>query len=280
MHITPTGAALGAFITGIDLTRTLGADELAALRAAAVKHKVVFLPDQDISLDDLERLTDQLGGRRDTPYVVGLPDRPMVVRVLREADADIGFGEAWHTDLSYLPAPPAFTLLWSSEVPPKGGDTMWANMAAAYDALDDATKREIAGLKAVHSAIGPYGANGYYAQVQGKTSMQFAPSSEAGAEHTHPVVVRHPESGEPILFVNRTYALRIEGYDEERSERLLKELFLHAVSEPFRYRLQWKPHMLTIWDNRSTQHLAVNDYKGHRRDMFRTTVTGTELKAA
>jgi len=280
MKIEPTGAALGAFIAGIDLTRPLAPDALAAFRAAIVAHKVVFLPDQHISLDDLERLTDQLGGRRDTPYVKGLPDRPMVVRVLREADAEIGFGEAWHTDLSYLRAPPAFTLLWSSEIPPKGGDTMWSNQAAAYAALDDAIKREIADLTAVHSAIGPYGANGYYAQVQGKTSMQFAPSSEAHAEHRHPVVIRHPETGEKVLFVNRTYALRIEGYDAERSERLLKELFLHSVSEPFRYRLQWRPHMLTIWDNRSTQHLAVNDYQGHRRDMYRTTAVGTALEAA
>jgi taurine dioxygenase len=93
-------------------------------------------------------------------------------------------------------------------------------------------------------------------------------------------VIRHPESGERILFVNRTYALRIEGYAPERSERLLAELFLHSVGERFRYRLQWQPHMLTIWDNRSTQHLAVNDYAGHRRDMFRTAVKGTELKAA
>ncbi|MCC6919222.1 MAG: TauD/TfdA family dioxygenase [Alphaproteobacteria bacterium] len=280
MHIAPTGAALGAFITGIDLARPLAPEGLAAFRAAIVAHKVVFLPDQHITLDDLERLTDQLGGRRDTPYVKGLADRPMVVRVLREADAAIGFGEAWHTDLSYLAAPPAFTLLWSSEIPPKGGDTMWSNQAAAYAALDDATKREIANLTAVHSAIGPYGAGGYYAQVQGKTSMQFAPSAEAHAEHRHPVVIRHPESGEKILFVNRTYALRIEGYDAERSARLLNALFLHAVSEPFRYRLQWRPHMLTIWDNRSTQHLAVNDYQGHRRDMYRTTAVGTALEAA
>lgn len=280
LRVEPTGGPLGAFVTGLDLTGALSPDAAAALRAAAVAHKVVFLPDQDISLDDLERMTDALGGRTDTPFVRPLPDRPMVVRVLKEADAKIGFGEAWHTDLSYLPEPPAFTCLWAHEIPPKGGDTMWSNQAAAYDALDEATKAEIDGLHAFHSAGRPYGAGGYYAQVADKISMDIAPSAEADKEFRHPVVVRHPDSGEKVLFVNQTYTIRIDGYDKERSDRLLKRLFLHAVEERFRYRVQWRPHMLTIWDNRATQHFAINDYHGHRREMFRTSVKGAPLQAA
>jgi taurine dioxygenase len=280
MDITPTGGPLGAFVTGIDLTKPLAPEDAVALRRAAMTHKVVFLPDQHLSLDDLERVTDDLGGRTDTPFVTPLPGRPMVVRVLKEADAKIGFGEAWHTDLSYLPEPPAFTCLWSSEIPPKGGDTMWSNQAAAYEALDDATKAEIEHLHAFHSAGRPYGAAGYYAQVKDQISMGIEPSAEADKEFRHPVVVRHPESGERILFVNQTYTIRIDGYDKERSDRLLKRLFLHAVEERFRYRVQWRPHMLTIWDNRATQHFAINDYQGHRREMFRTSVKGDPLPAA
>lgn len=280
MQIEPTGAALGAFITGIDLTKPLLPETAKELRAAAVANKVVFLPDQHISLDELEAVTDALGGRTDTPFVKPLDGRPMVVRVLKEADAKVGFGEAWHTDLSYLPRPPAFTCLWSAEIPPKGGDTMWSNQAAAYAALDDETKAEIDGLYAFHSAGGPYGANGYYAQVQDKLSMEIQPSAEADKEFRHPVVARHPDSGEPVLFVNQTYTIRIDGYDKERSDRLLKKLFLHAVQERFRYRVQWKPHMLTIWDNRATQHFAINDYQGHRREMFRTSVKGQPLLRA
>ena len=280
LHIEPTGGSLGAFVTGIDLTKPLDADTAAALRAAAVTHKVVFLPGQDISLDDLERTTDDLGGRTDTPFVIPLPGRPMVVRVLKEADAKISFGEAWHTDLSYLPEPPAFTCLWSSEIPPKGGDTMWSNQAAAYAALDAETKAEIDGLYAIHSAGRPYGANGYYAQVKDQLSMGIEPSAEADKEFRHPVVAKHPDSGEPVLFVNQTYTIRIDGYDKDRSDRLLKRLFLHAVQERFRYRVQWQPHMLTIWDNRATQHFAINDYQGHRREMFRTSVKGAPLLAA
>lgn len=279
MQIEPTGAALGAFITGIDL-RNLSAAEARDLRAAAVAHKVVFLPDQHIDLDQLEAVTEALGGRTDTPFVKPIDGRPMVVRVLKEADAKVSFGEAWHTDLSYLPEPPAFTCLWSHEIPPKGGDTMWSNQAAAYQALDDATKDEIAGLYAFHSAARPYGAQGYYAQVQDKLSMAIAPSAEADKEFRHPIVAAHPDSGEPVLFVNQTYTIRIDGYDKERSDRLLKRLFLHAVQERFRYRVQWSPHMLTIWDNRATQHFAINDYHGHRREMFRTSVKGAPLLAA
>lgn len=280
MHVEPTGGPLGAFVTGIDLTRPLSTAQAGGLRDAAVKHKVVFLPDQHIDLDQLEAVTDSLGGRTDTPFVKPLDGRPMVVRVLKEADAKIGFGEAWHTDLSYLPMPPAFTCLWSSEIPPKGGDTMWSNQAAAYAALDDETKAEIDGLYAFHSAGGPYGARGYYSQVQDKISMEIQPSSEADKEFRHPVVAKHPDSGEPVLFVNQTYTIRIDGYDKKRSDRLLKKLFLHAVQERFRYRVQWRPHMLTIWDNRATQHFAINDYHGHRREMYRTSVKGAPLLAA
>lgn len=279
MHIERTGTALGAFITDVDLTKPLGVDDASALRAAAVANKVVFLPDQDISLDQLEAVTDALGGRTTTPFVKPLDGRPMVVRVLKEADAKIGFGEAWHTDLSYLAEPPAFTCLWSSEIPPKGGDTMWSNQAAAYAALDEETKAEIDGLYAFHSAGGPYGANGYYSQVQDKLSMAILPSAEADKEFRHPVVAKHPDSGDSVLFVNQTYTIRIDGYDKDRSDRLLKRLFLHAVQERFRYRVQWKTHMLTIWDNRATQHFAINDYYGHRREMFRTSVKGAPLLA-
>ena len=278
--IQPTGAALGAFVTGLDLTRPLSTGDAQALHAAATAHKVVFLPDQDLTLDDLERVTDDLGGRTVTPFVTPLPDRPMVVKVLKEADAKISFGEAWHTDLSYLPEPPAFTCLWSHEIPPKGGDTMWSNQAAAYAALDDETRAELDGLYAFHSAGRPYGANGYYSTVTDQISMGIEPSAEADKEFRHPVVAKHPVTGEPILFVNQTYTIRIDGYDKDRSDRLLKRLFLHAVEERFRYRVQWRPHMLTIWDNRSTQHFAINDYHGHRREMFRTSVKGTPLLAA
>ena len=118
-HVEETGGALGAFITGIDLTRQIDPDVAARLRRAAVMHKVIFLPDQHMTLDDLERLSGDLGGLTSTPFVKPLPDRPMVIRVLKEADAKVGFGEAWHTDLSYLAEPPAFTCLWASDIPPK-----------------------------------------------------------------------------------------------------------------------------------------------------------------
>ena len=157
---------------------------------------------------------------------------------------------------------------------------MWANQAAAYAALDDATKAEIAGLRGLHSAGRAYGTGGYYEKVQDQLSMPIAPSEAAYDVFAHPLVVRHPETGEAVLFANQTYTIAIEGWDKERSDALLKRLFTQGTDMDFVYRLKWRPHMLAIWDNRATQHFAINDYHGHRREMYRTSVAGSALRPA
>jgi taurine dioxygenase len=280
LRVEPAAGALGAFVTGVDLTRELGPGTLAALRAAILEHLVVFLPDQPMSLDDLERLTDQLGGRDVTPFVAPLEDRPYVIRVVKEPDDELNFANAWHTDLSYLPAPPAFTLLHAHEVPDHGGDTLWANQYLAFETLSAGLQRTLRTLDAVHSAGAAYGTGGYLDSVKDKTSMAIEPSPEAYRRQVHPLVVRHPETGREALYVNPVYTMRIDGWTAAESAALLGHLYRHAVNENFTCRLRWRPRMLAIWDNRCTQHNALNDYRGVRREMFRTSVAGAPPVAA
>jgi taurine dioxygenase len=251
--VEPAAGACGAFVSGIDLTREVPSAELTALRAAIVEHLVVFLPDQPMTLDDLERLTDQLGGRDVTPFVRPLDDRPYVIRVIKEPDDELNFANAWHTDLSYLAAPPSFTLLHAHDVPDHGGDTLWANQYLAFETLSSGLQETLRGLRAVHSAGMAYGTGGYLDAVKDKTSMAIEPSADAFRNEVHPVVVRHPESGREALYVNPVYTTRFDGWSAGDSQPLLAHLCRHSVNENFTCRLRWQPQMLAIWDNRCTQ---------------------------
>lgn len=280
LTIEPAAGSLGAYVWGLDLTQPLGAEALAALRHAIVEHLVVFLPDQPMSLDDLERLTDQLGGRDTTPFVTPLEDRPYVIRVVKEAHDELNFANAWHSDLSYLAAPPSLTLLHASEVPSAGGDTLWANQYLAFDSLTEGLKATLLRLRAIHSAGMAYGTGGYLDSVRHKTSMAIAPSADAYRQQAHPVVVHHPESGKAALFVNPVYTTRFEGWSAAESQALLGYLYRHSVNENLTCRLRWRRHTLAIWDNRCTVHNALNDYQGVRREMFRTSVRGSAPRPA
>ncbi|MBI1212068.1 MAG: taurine dioxygenase [Alphaproteobacteria bacterium] len=272
--------ALGAEVLGLDCSTTLSAADVAALRRALIDHLVVTIPEQSMSLDDLERLTDQLGGRMVTPFVKALDERPYVIRVLKERADKLNFANAWHSDLTYLPEPPSFTLLYAHEVPDYGGDTLFQNQYLAYETLSDGLKETLRGLRAVHSAGAAYGTGGYLDSVKHKMSTAIEPSKDAYHEMVHPIVVRHPESGKPALFVNPVYTVRIDGWSHGESQALLQYLYKHALNDNFTCRVRWAKGTLTIWDNRATQHNALNDYHGQRREMFRTSVAGAAPQAA
>ena len=274
LKISPAAGAAGAFVTGVDLSKPLDDEEVAGLRRALLRHQVVALPDQKMSLDDLERLTDALGGRDTTPFVKPMEDRPFVIRILKEKEEKLNFANAWHTDLSYLPAPPSFTLLYCLEAPAVGGDTVWANQHMAYETLSPGLRETLRGLDAVHSAGMAYGTGGYLDGVKEKMSTPIEPSKDAYREHVHPAVIAHAETGRPALFVNPVYTTRISGWSNAESNGLLQHLYRHAVNENFTWRLRWGAGTLAIWDNRSTQHFALNDYHGYRREMVRTSVKG------
>ena len=271
--------SLGAYVTGIDLRDEIEPPQVEQLRQALDQHLVVALPDQDITLDDLERLTDQLGGRDVTPYVTPLDGRPYVIRVIKERTDTLNFANVWHTDLSYLPAPPLYTLLHAAETPPAGGDTVWSNQQLAFDTLSSGLRRQLIGMRAVHSAGMAYGTGGLLDRAKHLSSMAVEPSDDAFATHVHPIVTAHPRTSRPSLFVNGNYTTTIDGWTPAESAGLLGYLYEHSTHQNFTARLRWEPKMLTIWDNRATQHFALNDYPGERREMFRTSVRGEAPEA-
>jgi taurine dioxygenase len=275
LTVEPVAGALGATVTGMDLTEVRDTSQLGDLRQALADHLVVFLPDQDLSLDDLERVTELLGGRDVTPFVAPLEDRPYVIRVIKEPEDVLNFANAWHSDLSYLRAPPAYTLLHAWDVPEHGGDTVWSNQYLAYETLSKGLRVTLDGLRAVHSAGMAYGTGGLLDQFKDLSSMAIAPSDDAYAEHVHPAVAVHPVTGRRALYVNPVYSTRFDGWTKEESHALLGHLHRHSINENFTCRLRWSVKMLAIWDNRCTMHNALNDYAGVRREMYRTSVRGS-----
>jgi alpha-ketoglutarate-dependent taurine dioxygenase len=280
VHVERLSGSCGAIVRGLDLSVAQSPDAVERLMRLLDEHLVVAFPDQRLDLDRLEQLTDELGGRDVTPYVRPVDGRPFVIRVIKEPDDELNFANAWHSDLSYLPAPPAYTVLHARDVPDVGGDTMWANQYAAYETLPAELRTRLLTMRATHSAGFAYGTGGYLERVAGRSSMAIAPSEEAHRTHTHPVVIRHPRTGRSALYVNSVYTTGFVGSDDDESARLLGRLFQHAVHPNLTCRLRWRPDMLAIWDNRCTQHFAINDYPGQRRELYRTSVRGTEPLAA
>ena len=278
--VRPAAGAIGAEVTGIELRRVTDAGQLEPVLAALAEHLVVWLPEQQLTLDDLERLTDLFGGRDVTPYVKPVEGRPYVIRVIKEPTDVLNFANAWHSDLSYLPEPPSLTLLHAHAVPDYGGDTVWANQYRAYETLSAGLRRTLDGLRAVHSAGVAYGTGGLLDSARDLTSMAIAPSPDAYREQVHPAVIRHPVTGRAALYVNPVYTTRFEGWSASESQGLLAHLYRHSVNENLTCRLRWRPGTLAIWDNRVTQHNALNDYAGVRREMFRTSVRGAAPVAA
>lgn len=271
--------ACGAYVTGVDTSRPLSSAQIQTLKEALDEHLVVVLPGQQIDLDSLERFTDELGGRDVTPYVKPLDNRPYVIRVLKEETDELNFANAWHTDLSYLASPPAYTCLHAHQVPAFGGDTMWANQYLAYQSLSEHLKERLAGLTATHSAGMAYGTGGYLEAVAAKSSMQITPSQDAYATHEHPAVISHPRTKRKALFVNPVYTTGFVGLSARDSKALLAHLTTLAVHPNLTCRHRFKAHDLVIWDNFATQHIALNDYPGQRREMYRTSVKGSRPKS-
>jgi len=275
IRITPSGAGLGAGIMGVDLSRALDGETLGAVKAAFARYGIVWFPDQPLDHDQLEALTLQFGDFGEDPYIAPLADRPHILEVRREPDEKVSvFGSAWHSDWSFQETPPAATILHAKEVPPVGGDTLYADTAAAFAALGGGERAKLERLSAVHSATRPYGATGFYATEKGRKGMTIIPSTQADKTHVHPLVRAHPVTGAKCLFVNPVYTIGIEGMDEAEGAKLLGRLFAHMTSEAFVYRHVWKADMLVMWDNARLLHNATGGYDGHRRVMHRTTVAG------
>ncbi len=276
MRILPVAGALGAEVSGVDLAR-LDQAETAAIREAFRDHLVLFFRDQRLTPEQQMDFTRLFGPLQVTPFVKAMDGYPYIVQVLKEADERgiSTFGNAWHADFTSLPEPPLGSVLYALEVPDHGGDTLFANMYAAYDALSHGMKRMLDGVRAIHVGK-PYGTK-YGPPKDVKTSRSIAIERnrpDADAEVAHPVVRVHPETGRKALFVNPIYALRFEDMTEAESQGLLDFLYEHAIRPEFTCRFRWTKGALALWDNRCTLHYAVNDYDGSRRLMHRTMIAG------
>jgi taurine dioxygenase len=274
MRTEPVAGGLGAEISGVDLARLQEA-EFAQIQRAFTDHLVLFFRDQRIGPEQQVELTRRFGPVLRVPYVTHLKEHPDIIAVLKEAEERqiSTFGNAWHSDFSFLEQPPAGSLLYAREVPAFGGDTLWSNMYTAYETLSEGMRRMLVGLKAVHTGK-PYGREGGVG-IKGARSIQITRGDpEADRETAHPVVRTHPESGRKALFVNAIYTTRFEGMTGAESRPLLDFLFEHATRPEFTCRFRWSPGALAIWDNRCTLHYAVNDYDGSRRLLHRTTFAG------
>jgi taurine dioxygenase len=221
----------------------------------------------------MERFAAALGPEGDDPFIASIPGHPRVVEVRREANETTPvFAEAWHSDWSFLESSPAGTLLYGKVIPPVGGDTLFANQYAAYDALPAATKARIATLRGIHSARRSYSPGGVYGERDKGRSMAIRYSERAMATHLHPLVRRHPETGRPALYINLGYTIGIEGMSTTDATALLTELFTHQSQPEFVYRHRWSPGLLTLWDNRCLLHTATGGYQGHQRLLWRITI--------
>ncbi|HPG24487.1 MAG TPA: TauD/TfdA family dioxygenase [Myxococcota bacterium] len=275
LEIEATGQACGARIRGVDLTRPLAAELVAGIRAAWLEHHVLVFPDQPIDDDDLERVTRYFGPFGDDPFLAPIAGRRHVAAIRRDADETTPiFAEAWHTDWSFQATPPAGTCLRSVVLPPRGGDTLFANQHAALDAMPADLRARLEGLQAIHSARLPYAPTGAYGdadQARGR-SMDIRPSEAALAEQHHPLLRAHPETGRPGIFGAIGYIVGLEGLDDADAIPLLKELLAWQTRDAFVYRHVWEPDMLVMWDNRSVLHAATGGYEGHARLLHRTTI--------
>lgn len=273
MEVVPLAPQCGVEVRGVDLARLDDAG-LGRLRGLLDTHGVVFFPEQDVAPEDHIALAERWAGIDVNSYFPSNAAWPQIAEVRKAETQTTNIGGGWHTDHSYDSVPAMGSILIARQTPPVGGDTLFANMAAAYDSLSDGLKATLETLRAVHSADHIYGAEGIYAKTDQAADLK---GQALSARAVHPVVVRHPRTGRRILYVNPAFTLHFEGWTRAESMGLLGHLYTVGMREEFQCRVQWRPGAVAVWDNRLTWHCAMNDYQGHARLMHRITLSGEAL---
>jgi taurine dioxygenase len=273
--VKPLTGALGAEIIGADLRREA---DFPAIRQAFIDHSVIAIRGQELAPEDQLAFARRWGAINVNRFFAVVPEYPEIAVVLKEPDQTAAIGEDWHTDHSYDQIPAMGSILYALETPAVGGDTMFASMAAAYDALSEGLKATLGRLRAWHSSRHAFGA----VVVDAETSQDGRIGNAAAAtqDALHPMVISHPLSGRKGLYVNPDFTTHIDGWSKAESAALLGYLYAHCAKPEFTCRVRWTPGTVTMWDNHATWHKAVNDYHGHRRLMHRVTVDGVELHPA
>jgi alpha-ketoglutarate-dependent sulfate ester dioxygenase len=270
VDVRQVGATIGAEVSGLDLCRPLDDDEVAELATALCEFKVLFFRDQPLTPDQHVAFARRFGTLEVHPFIPANPEQPELVRFAKEATAG-GYENGWHSDVSWRECPSLGAVLHAVEVPPVGGDTLFADMGAAYDGLDQGLRDRIDGLTAVHDYSKVFG---HAVRAEDRTAMRAEyPPVE------HPVVRVHPVTGRRMLFVNRFFTDHIVGLPRDESDDLIDRLASTAETVEYQCRFTWSEHAVAFWDNRSTQHYASSDYWPQRRVMERASIAGERPRA-
>ena len=270
MEVRPIAGAIGAEVHGVDLCAEVSDATIAGIRRAWLEHCVLFFRQQPPTPAQFLGFAKRFGDIVEYPFITGIEGFPEIIPVVKLEHEKTNFGGVWHSDTSYLPQPPMGTLLIAREVPPQGGDTMFANTYLAYETLSGGMKRLLEGLIAVNSSLKADASR--TREDRGKDMRRQDAKKDYVAEH--PVVRTHPETGRKALYVNVAHTLRFKDMTEAESAPLLDFLCQQQTRPEFTCRFRWQVGSIAFWDNRCAQHNPVNDYHGFRRHMQRITLAG------
>jgi taurine dioxygenase len=275
IEVKQIAGALGAEVRGVDLSQDIGNAVFSEIQQALHANLVIFFRDQYLTPDEHKNFGRRFGTLNIHPQYVPLEEHPEVLPVLKEPDETKNIGDVWHTDVSFLEQPSMGSILYAHEVPKAGGDTMFANQYLAYESLSEGMKEMLDGMTAVHSDRVLSNPTNATERNEGRsTRIRDNAMTDEEIANEHPVIRTHVGTDRKCLYVNRPFTVQFSGMTEAESQPLLEFLYAHATRPEFTCRFRWEKHSVAFWDNRCTQHYALNDYHGHRRTMHRVTVNG------
>ena len=275
INVKPLSGNIGAEIDGVNLKK-ISKEQFKEIKKVFGKYGVIFFRNQNLSPEEEIIFAELWGEININRFFTNLEGYPKIALVSKEPDQKKNIGGAWHTDHTYDLEPAMGSILFAHQVPKKGGDTLFSSMYAAYETLSDGLKDTLKNMYGRHSSRHVFGTS--RAERNDDTVGRIINSDKAKQDAIHPVVITHPQTGKKALFVNPTFTLGFDGWSDEESKPLLSYLYSHATKPEFTCRFKWEEGSIAFWDNRSTWHLAVNDYHGQRRLMHRITINGTRLK--
>ena len=270
MKVRALSPTMGAEVTGINLGVPLDKSMIGDLRAIWLEYQMIVIRAQDLTPTQQLGFAKTLGEPDIYPFLNGLDGFPMITEVLKREDETVNFGGVWHSDTTYQSCPPMATLLYAKELPPIGGDTLFANQYAAFERLSQPLRDVLEKLRAINAA-GKKRVTSTRSERMKDAGSGVNPDDLVGI---HPVVRTHPETSRKALFVNAAHTVAFEGWSDEESRGLLDYLFAHQISPEFQCRLSWQIGDVAFWDNRCVQHYPLNDYHGYRRLLHRITLKG------
>ncbi len=277
IEIEPLTGAMGAMISGVDLSSDISKQQFEDIRNALFSYGAIGFRNQDLSFDAHRAFAKRFGSLEVHPIVNGMEEHPEIIRNHKPAGAAASFGVGWHTDNSFFEKPSLGSILFAEIIPEVGGDTLFSNQQMAYDHLSDGLKETLENMTAVHTAHAAYTSPTALEKYDGDGPITYKKSDIITEQVEHPVIIKHPVTGRKALYVNDMFTSHFSGWTIEESRPLIKYLCQHAVRLEFQCRFTWEKGMVAMWDNRIVQHAALNDYEQYERLLYRITVNGDKL---